>query len=128
MREISLKTVREAFDCCCPLSFVYAEARDERQASTCQADRCMMWRWGPRPAPKLKRLVVDENYDPEAAGYYDNDFVEPPRPEGVPEAAWFEFDPCGETAYWSWTESKEETAARRQGWCGLAGRPEKVEL
>ena len=125
MKISDLKTLIEAYDCCCPFGFVYVMNRDKRAYSNCQGERCMMWRWGPMPSPRSNRLVVEENYDPNAAGYFEDDFEDPSRPEGAPENAYFSCDSDGMTAFWTWPESEMEITTRRQGWCGLAGRPEK---
>ena len=77
----------------------------------CIASGCAMWRWGD-PAPS-RRVFVSESQTAisEPVGEYTGDWPFVP------------YDPIdGEPA--CWLEPEDKAAARRRGFCGLAGRPE----
>lgn len=118
-----MKTLIEAAELACPLSFA-GHSQGRIRGAACLGDKCMFWRWDKMPAAKMKSLVVDENLAGPPDGYFDDDFAVPPKPEGVPEDAWFEYEPCDKKTRWTWVETSAEIAARRGGWCGLAGRPD----
>ncbi len=75
----------------------------------CCASSCMAWRW----AESTPCRDVMPARDPHAA-------TEPDRPEHLP-ASW-QFCPCDDASA-CWVEPAEEAAARRSGYCGLAGKP-----
>lgn len=84
--------------------------RPTRADVLCIGSRCAVWRWADgEPVPDLIRAE-----DRQAT-------TEPPRPSWVPKSWNFcPYDPDeGDPA--QWIEDPESTAARRRGYCGLAG-------
>lgn len=122
-----MKTVEEARECCCPLSFAYIEGERERVVGVCQTTGCMMWRWGEKIVSRERRFIHERDVytEPEWDDEKDDFKIIPPRPENVPSWAFFGWDELDSCTFWEWEESEEEAAARRRGWCGLSGRPEK---
>lgn len=81
-------------------------------STACLGERCMAWRWtGPMPPGLFRRADDDHAVD------------EPPRPEiGVPASwVWEPYDGDGEGGAAGWREPDDEAAARRRGYCGMAG-------
>lgn len=84
---------------------------DDRFICNCISDKCAMWRWAEKPDRRSREAdnphLLTEHY----------------RPTLVP-ASWV-FVPYnvarGEPA--KWVEPDDAVRARRQGFCGLAGRP-----
>ena len=105
-----LVTVKEAKSKVCPLGMEDGEGQ-----STCYGPECMAWRW----AEGLeRRVVVCENAMADS---------QPIRPSVVP-ATW-EFEPydqkTGEPA--GWVEPRPKAMERRRGYCGMAGKLERLE-
>lgn len=76
----------------------------------CIASRCAMWRWSGEP-PARQRFAA-----------YDSALIdEPERPPHVPASwQWHPYDDSeGDPA--QWVEDDASVAARRRGYCGLAG-------
>lgn len=84
----------------------------------CIGSACAMWRW----SQELKRQFIMPRSQNERL-YYDrltDEDPEPERPAYVPAS--YIWSPCdGDPA--GWVEPEEEAQPRRQGFCGLAGKP-----
>lgn len=76
----------------------------------CRGDNCAAWRWknGDNYSFHIKWCEVTHTH------------VEPARPEGILVWEFIPFD--GETAA-HWREPREEAMKRREGYCGMAGKP-----
>lgn len=88
----------------------------ERTGSGCVGSRCMMWRWANEkphrefvPAANLHAKAEAEAGD---------------RPAGIPPD-WV-FSPCVGKINARWQEPQLQWESRRTGYCGLAGRQERV--
>lgn len=90
--------------------------RDIEADCRCVSSRCAMWRWA--DAPTCQR--VQQAHDMHAT-------TEPERPAHVPQSWVFDpYDAEDADCYARWVEPKDEAAARRRGYCGLAGKPEEA--
>ena len=86
----------------CPMQFKHIEG-------VCRGAGCMAWRWAEHAYNR--RFIEAQDTMAE---------VEPPRPAHVPRSyTFFPFDVDGNPA--GWVEPDSEAAARRTGYCGLAG-------
>ncbi len=96
-----------------------AEASRSPQYARCIAGKCAMWRWG-GSAPRSGFIVAADTSamtEAEASG--------PGRGMLLPPESW-EFCPADidEGAPAGWYEPAETAAKRREGYCGMAGKPE----
>ncbi len=81
----------------------------------CLASDCMAWRWLPTSTAR-QRVTCEDRYAT----------VEPTRPEHVQRNGWL-FAPWDGSDYPAqWLEPERLYQARRRGYCGLAGKPEKA--
>jgi hypothetical protein len=101
------KTEAQAAEAWCP-ERVKAEFPEH-----CAGPGCMMWRWATPPA--YRRVSIPPRLEDAMSE------AEPTRPESVCET-WKWSPPDADPG--CWVEPEEEAAARRTGYCGLAGKPE----
>lgn len=86
---------------------------DHGDRMMCIADKCAMWRWTDRRSQVFRVRVMCEDRFAE---------IEPKRPGGLNES--FVFIPFDEDSEAHWAEPDEVWKKRRNGYCGLAARPE----
>ena len=117
-------TEEEAKERWCPMvrfhmgfqGFVYDNKPGNSQAHNyscfCLASDCMMWAWADGE-PRMK-CMIPQNLDSEE---------EPERPSEVPASwKWISASEASDGVP-HWHEPQSEANARRQGFCGLGGKP-----
>lgn len=119
-----MNTVKQARETWCPMVRFNPIGADEAyqthttrgdSGSNCIADQCAAWRWEPVTGPANGERLWRNAPNPDA----HTEDEAGPKPE---ECNRWHFCPC-DTLPAGWIEPQSSADARRQGYCGLAGRP-----